>query len=130
TLHPTVYARILGEKIAKHQVDCWLVNTGWSGGPYGVGERMKIAYTRAMVRAALSGKLAQVETEPDPVFRVHVPRSCPDVPSEVLKPRNTWKDKAAYDETARRLARDFVQNFSQFAHEVPEEVRAAGPKAD
>ncbi|HEX7956600.1 MAG TPA: phosphoenolpyruvate carboxykinase, partial [Pyrinomonadaceae bacterium] len=102
-LHPGVYADLLGKKIQEHKADCWLVNTGWSGGPYGEGSRMKIKYTRAMIRAILNGSLAQVETRPDPVFGVHVPASCPDVPSEVLDPRGTWKDAARYDERARDL---------------------------
>jgi phosphoenolpyruvate carboxykinase (ATP) len=129
-LHPTVYSRILGEKIATHHVHCWLVNTGWSGGPYGVGERIKIAYTRAMIRAVLSGELQKVSTEPDPLFGFHVPASCPEVPAALLKPRNTWKDARAYDDTARKLAERFAKNFIQFATAVPEEVRAAGPKIE
>ncbi|RMF67040.1 MAG: phosphoenolpyruvate carboxykinase [Calditrichaeota bacterium] len=127
-LHPSVYAKLLGEKMAKHKVDCWLVNTGWSGGPYGVGSRMKIAYTRAMVAAALDGSLASVPTEEDPVFGVHIPTSCPNVPGEVLKPRNTWKDKAAYDEYAKKLAGMFKKNFKEYADQVSEAVRKAGPR--
>ncbi len=129
-LHPTVYTRLLGEKIEKHQVKCWLVNTGWTGGPYGVGHRMKIAYTRAMVHAALNGDLDDVGFEPDPIFGVHVPTSCPNVPTEVLKPRNTWSDKTAYDQQARRLAHMFAENFRQFEDMVAEDVRAAGPRTD
>ena len=129
-LHPTVYARLLGEKIEKHQVKCWLVNTGWTGGPYGVGQRMKIAHTRAMVNAALNGDLDDVGFEPDPVFGVYVPTTCPNVPAEVLKPRNTWADKTAYDQQARKLARMFADNFRQFEDMVAEDVRAAGPRAD
>ncbi len=128
--HPGVYAELLRDRIARHKADCWLVNTGWSGGPYGTGQRMKIAHTRAMVRAALNGSLAQVATEPDPVFGVHVPVACPDVPSEVLKPRNTWKNPAAYDEKARNLARLFSENFEQFAAGVSDEVKASGPKTE
>lgn len=128
--HPNVYAELLRERMAKHGVNCWLVNTGWSGGPYGEGQRMKIAHTRAMVRAALDGRLAAVATEPDPIFGVHVPVSCPDVPSEVLKPRNTWQNQQAYDEKARHLARLFSENFKQFADGVSDEVKAAGPIAD
>lgn len=127
-LHPTVYARLLGRKMAEHNVDCWLVNTGWSGGPYGVGSRMKIQYTRAMVTAALNGSLAQIETEEDPVFGVHIPVSCPNVPSEVLRPRNTWQDKNSYDEYAKKLSGMFKKNFEQFEEHVSEEVRKAGPK--
>lgn len=127
-LAPNVYARLLGDKIAKHKVVSWLVNTGWSGGPYGTGSRMKISYTRAMVRAALSGALAGIPTEEDPVFGLHVPKSCPDVPAEVLNPRNTWKDTPAYDAKARELAERFKKNFEQFAAEATPEVRNAGPK--
>jgi phosphoenolpyruvate carboxykinase (ATP) len=128
--HPGVYAELLRERIAKHQATCWLVNTGWSGGPYGEGQRMKIAYTRAMVRAALDGRLAKVTTEPDPIFGINVPTSCPDVPAEVLKPRNTWKNPSAYDEKARHLAKMFNENFDQFASGVSDEVKASGPKAE
>ena len=126
-LDPAVYANMLGEKIDQHGVDCWLINTGWSGGAYGEGARMKIAYTRAIVDAVLKGKLADVPTEPDPIFRIHVPTACEGVPSEVLKPRNTWKDGAAYDLQARELAKMFVENFEQFTASATESVRAAGP---
>ena len=124
--HPTVYAKLFGERLAQDGVDCWLVNTGWSGGSFGVGHRMKIAHTRAMLRAALDGRLAQVETKRDPFFGLHVPVSCPDVPSDVLDPRNTWADKSAYDSTARTLAGRFEENFKQFADAVTPEVREAG----
>ncbi len=127
-LHPSVYANLLGEKMKKHSVDCWLVNTGWSGGPYGVGSRMKIAYTRAMVSAALDGSLAKIETEEDPVFGVHVPISCPNVPADILKPKNTWTDQAAYDEYAQKLVGMFKNNFEQFKEHVSEAVATAGPK--
>jgi phosphoenolpyruvate carboxykinase (ATP) len=126
-LSPTVYANLLGEKIAQHQVNVWLVNTGWSGGPYGVGQRMKIAHTRAMVNAALGGELAGIPTRPDPIFGVAVPTACPGVPSEVLNPRQTWPDPAAYDAQARKLAGMFAENFKTFADQVSEEVRAVGP---
>ncbi|MCB0040615.1 MAG: phosphoenolpyruvate carboxykinase (ATP), partial [Caldilinea sp.] len=126
---PSVYASLLGKKIEEHNVNCWLVNTGWSGGPPGVGSRMKIAYTRAMVNAALDGKLDGVEFVEDPNFGVQVPASVPDVPVEVLQPRNTWADKAAYDAQAKKLAKMFQENFKQFADNVTEEIRAAGPKA-
>jgi phosphoenolpyruvate carboxykinase (ATP) len=129
-LHPGVYADLLGKKIQEHKADCWLVNTGWSGGPYGEGQRMKIAHTRAMIRAILNGSLAQVETRPDPVFGVHIPVSCPDVPTEVLQPRGTWRDPARYDEKARDLARRFNENFRRYEAGVSEQVRAAAPKAD
>jgi phosphoenolpyruvate carboxykinase (ATP) len=127
-LSPTVYARLLGERIARHKAQVWLVNTGWSGGPYGVGERMKIAYTRAMVNAAIRGQLDGVVMKVDPVFGVQVPQSCPGVPSEVLNPRDTWVDKRAYDEQARRLAAMFRDNFATFVGDVSAEVAAAGPR--
>ncbi len=127
-LPPMTYARMLGEKIWEHDSDVWLVNTGWTGGPYGTGKRMSIAYTRAMVSAALDGSLAHIETRPDPVFGIHVPMSCPGVPAEVLWPRNTWADKAAYDEAAHSLARRFHENFAKFEGQVTAEVRKAGPK--
>jgi phosphoenolpyruvate carboxykinase (ATP) len=126
--HPSVYAKMLGEKIGQHKVNCWLVNTGWSGGPYGVGERMKIAYTRAMINAALNSQLGDVEYVVDPIFGVQVPTSCPNVPGEVLIPRNTWRDSQAYDEQARKLATMFVENFKDFEDQVSDEVKAAGPK--
>lgn len=126
--HPSVYAKLLGQKVEKYQANCWLVNTGWTGGPYGVGSRMKISYTRKMVDELLNGSLDNVEYEVDPVFGLHIPTSCPGVPAEVLNPRNTWKDKEAYDETARKLAGMFRENFKQFADGVPDEVLAAAPK--
>jgi len=126
---PSVYASLLGKKIEEHNVNCWLVNTGWSGGPPGVGSRMKIAYTRAMVNAALDGKLDGVKFVEDPNFGVQVPTSVPGVPDDVLQPRNTWADKAAYDAQAKKLAGMFKENFKQFAENVTEEIRAAGPKA-
>jgi phosphoenolpyruvate carboxykinase (ATP) len=127
-LHPNVYAKFLGEKIARHNVKVWLVNTGWSGGPYGVGARMKIGYTRAMIRAALSGALEDVHCETDPVFNLEVPTSVPGVPSDLLKPRNTWRDASAYDTQAKKLARMFVENFKAYEDAVEPEVRAAGPR--
>ena len=126
-LSPTVYANLLGTKIARHKVDVWLVNTGWSGGPYGVGQRMKISYTRAMINAALNGQLRDIPTTRDPNFGIAVPTSCPNVPAEVLNPRNTWADKAAYDTQARALASMFIDNFKAFAGEVSSEVNLAGP---
>ena len=126
--HPNVYSELLGKKIAEHEVKCWLINTGWTGGPYGEGSRMKIAHTRAMVTAALNGELDDVEYEVDPVFGVAIPTTCPNVPSEVLFPRNTWSDKAAYDAQARKLAEMFAKNFRQFSDQVPEAVEAAGPQ--
>ncbi len=130
TLRPSVYANLLAAKMQQHKADVWLVNTGWTGGAFGVGKRMSIKHTRAMVRAALSGALSAVATTPDPIFGVHVPNSCPDVPPEVLQPRNTWSDKAAYDAQAKKLAAMFRDNFRQFAELVTPDVIAAGPKAD
>src|SRR5918911_1053046 len=129
-LHPGVYADLLAQKMNEHNANCWLINTGWSGGPYGEGKRMEIKYTRAMIRAILTGKLAAVETRPDPIFGVGVPVSCPEVPAEVLIPRNTWKDKDDYDQKARHLARLFNENFKKFADGVSEQVRAVAPVAD
>jgi phosphoenolpyruvate carboxykinase (ATP) len=129
-LHPGVYADLLGKRMAEHSSACWLVNTGWSGGPYGVGHRMKIAHTRAMIRAILTGTLADVETQPDPIFGVNVPVVCPGVPAEVLQPRNTWADKEAYDRQARELARLFNENFKKYADGVSEEVRKVAPATD
>ncbi len=126
TLAPIVYANLLGERIAKHRATCWLVNTGWSGGPYGVGKRISLSHTRAILRAALDGRLAGMPSVPDPIFGVQVPTRCPDVPAEILNPRNTWADKAAYDARARDLAAQFVKNFAQFS-DVPEAIRRAGP---
>jgi phosphoenolpyruvate carboxykinase (ATP) len=128
-LHPGVYADLLGKKIARHDAACWLINTGWSGGPYGVGQRMKIGYTRAMIRAILSGELAKIQTTTDPIFGVNVPFSCPDVPAEVLQPRNTWADKEAYDRQASDLARRFNENFKKYEAGVTDAVRAVAPKA-
>ena len=128
-LHPSVYGNLLKDKIRRHHVSCWLVNTGWTGGPYGVGSRMKIQYTRAMINAAISGRLVGVEYETDPVFGLHLPKSCPDVPAEVLNPRNTWADKEAYDRQAVELARAFRRNFVDYADAVSDSVCAAGPPA-
>jgi phosphoenolpyruvate carboxykinase (ATP) len=124
--HPSVYARLLGEKIARRGARVWLINTGWTGGPYGTGRRMGIDHTRAMLRAALAGRFEGVEMREDPVFGLRVPRNCPDVPPEVLDPRSTWKDPGEYDRTARALAGMFDENFSQYAGQVEPEVRAAG----
>ncbi|RMF02662.1 MAG: phosphoenolpyruvate carboxykinase [Chloroflexi bacterium] len=126
--HPGVYADLLGQKIAKHNAKVWLVNTGWSGGPYGVGHRMEIAYTRAMVHAALDGRLNNAEFVTDPIFGVEVPTTCPGVPPEVLIPRNTWTDKEAYDAQAKKLAQMFNENFKEFEDGVSDAVKAAAPK--
>jgi phosphoenolpyruvate carboxykinase (ATP) len=126
---PAKYAAMLGDKLRAHKSRVWLVNTGWSGGPYGVGKRMKLSYTRAMVGAALSGALDNVATTPHPVFGVAVPASVPNVPSDVLDPRKTWSDGAAYDAQARKLARMFADNIAKFSGLDPAVV-AAGPKTE
>ncbi len=126
--HPGEYAAMLAERLEGHNVRAWLVNTGWTGGPYGTGERMNINHTRSMVRAALAGALDDVPTEVDPIFGVEVPLSCPDVPTEVLRPRSTWADSDAYDRQASALARMFVENFAAYADGVSAGVRAAGPR--
>ena len=128
-LHPSRYAELLARKIRKHDVNCWLVNTGWTGGPYGVGKRMEIRYTRALLNAALDGTLSQAEYNEDPIFGVRVPTSCSGVPEEILDPRNTWADKEAYDQKAESLAQLFAENFKQFEDQAPSEVKAAGPRA-
>lgn len=126
-LRPGEYANLLRERIEKYNARCYLINTGWSGGPYGVGKRININYTRAMVRAAIGGVLDNVETITDPVFGLHIPTACPDVPGELLIPRNTWPDKEAYDRQAADLAARFKKNFTQFTL-VGNDVRAAGPQ--
>ncbi|NIR43305.1 MAG: phosphoenolpyruvate carboxykinase (ATP) [Gemmatimonadetes bacterium] len=128
-LHPGIYAKLLGERIKKHKVDAWLINTGWSGGPFGVGSRIDLPHTRAMVRAVLEGKLEDAPTKKDPIFGVQVPESVPDVPSGVLQPRDTWEDGAAYDDQARKLAGMFIDNFKKFEEEVSGGVKKAGPRA-
>ena len=127
-LHPGVYARMLGEQIEKHGVRVWLVNTGWTGGPYGVGHRMKLGFTRAMVSAALSGQLDHVNFVKDRVFGIEVPAKVPGIPSDVLAPRSTWADAAAYDVQAAKLADMFRRNFESFASGVGPEIAAAGPR--
>jgi phosphoenolpyruvate carboxykinase (ATP) len=127
-LHPGVYAKMLGERISRHGARVWLVNTGWTGGPYGTGTRMELAHTRAMVTAALSGELDQAQYSTDPVFGLEVPDAVPGVPSEVLIPRDTWPDHAAYDAQAKKLAEMFRKSFEAFASQVPEAVAAAGPR--
>ncbi|EGL82426.1 Phosphoenolpyruvate carboxykinase (ATP) [Caldalkalibacillus thermarum TA2.A1] len=126
-LAPHIYAEMLGEKMEKHHTDVYLVNTGWTGGPYGVGQRMHLPYTRAMVTAALNGELKEVEYVQDPVFGLFIPKTCPNVPEKVLFPRNTWADPEAYDESARQLARRFIANFEKFAG-VPQAIKQAGPR--
>ncbi|MDZ7816972.1 MAG: phosphoenolpyruvate carboxykinase (ATP), partial [Planctomycetota bacterium] len=126
-LHPTRYASLLRERMSRHGSNVWLVNTGWSGGAYGEGERMDIDVTRALLNAALEGKLEKVEFAADSVFKVLVPQSCPGVDSSVLTPRNTWKNPDAYDEKARHLAKLFVENFAQYEDYADEEMMSASP---
>ena len=127
-LHPTKYAELLGKKLEQHpDVNVWLINTGWSGGAYGTGSRMKLSYTRSMITAAMNGELSKVEFDAHPVFGVLMPKSCPGVPDEVLLPRNTWSDKEAYDKKANELAGLFVKNFSKYASHANEEIMAAAP---
>jgi len=127
-LHPTKYAELLGKKLKENKVNVWLINTGWSGGSYGVGSRMKLSYTRAMITAALTGKLDNVKYEQTPFFGLNFPVECPEVPADILNPRNTWKDKDAFDSTATKLANSFVKNFEQYASAANEEILAAAPK--
>ena len=124
-LAPRVYAEMLGARLRQHKAACWLVNTGWSGGRYGVGKRMSLKVTRALVNAALNGSLNEVEFVTEPAFGFHIPVSCPHVPAEILNPRNMWADKAAYDAQAADLAARFEANFQKF--DAPEAIRAAGP---
>ncbi len=128
--HPGEYAQMLMDHLEREQVPVWLVNTGWTGGPYGTGERMNIAHTRSIVRAALDGALAKVATRTDPNFGFEVPTSCPDVPDRFLDPRATWPDVDAYDRLAATLARMFADNFGAFADGVSDAVRTAGPRVD
>lgn len=126
-LHPGRYAEMLGEKLKQHKVKVWLVNTGWTGGPYGVGQRIALSYTRAMINAALEDQLENVPYEKHPVFGVDLPMVCPAVPSQLLNPRNTWKDPKAYDEAAKRLAQQFIDNFEKYSAGVSAAVLAAAP---
>ena len=125
--HPQVYAKMLGDKLKQHKVPCWLVNTGWIRGPFGAGERMDLPSTRAMVNAAIEGKLDRIETHPHPIFGVHVPVTCPGVSSDLLDARALWRDGDAYDRAARDLASRFRKNFEKFGA-VEERIAAAGPR--
>lgn len=127
-LHPGKYASMLGKKMQEHNVNVWMINTGWTGGPYGIGNRMKLKFTRAMISAALDGQLEGVELEIHPVFGMAIPKSCPGVPAEVLNPRNTWENPEAYDEKAKYLAELFIKNFEKYAEGVSDEIRAAAPR--
>jgi phosphoenolpyruvate carboxykinase (ATP) len=128
-LHPTKYAEMLGEKIKRYQTNVWLVNTGWTGGPYGVGSRMSLKYTRAMITAVLNGQLKNAKFKTDPIFGLSFPTEVPGVPSEVLNPRNTWENKASYDEKANSLAISFNKNFEKYSEFANEEILAAAPRA-
>ena len=125
--HPSKYAELLREKIERYGVNCWLVNTGWVGGPYGVGKRISIKYTRALLNAALTGKLADVEYDKDPVFGFEVPRTCPGVPDDVLEPWSSWPNREEYDKKYKQLAQRFIENFKKFESETSQEVIDAGP---
>jgi phosphoenolpyruvate carboxykinase (ATP) len=127
-LHPGRYASMLGEKMSKHRVNVWLVNTGWTGGGYGTGSRIKLRFTRNMIAAALAGHLEHVQFDKHPVFGMDIPVSCPGVPSEMLYPRDTWTDKNGYDEQAKMLAMQFITNFEKYAEGVDDKVKAAGPR--
>ena len=128
-LNPNFYAKMLGERIAKHRARVWLVNTGWTGGPYGVGSRMKLPLTRAMLTAALEGQLDNVEYRKHDIFNIDIPTSCPGVPDSVLDARTTWSHRAAYDAQAKKLATMFTDNFKTFEKDVDAAVKAAGPRA-
>lgn len=125
--HPAKYAEMLADKIKTHGSRVWLVNTGWTGGGYGLGNRMKLSLTRAIVDAIHSGTLAEAATEPDPVFGLAIPKAVPGVPADVLKPRQTWADGAAYDAAAKKLAGLFIENFKKYEAVASAEVRGAGP---
>ena len=128
-LHPTKYAEMLGEKMKNSKVNVWLINTGWSGGEYGVGNRISLKYTRAMITAAINNDLADVDFETHNVFGLNMPKNCPEVPDQILNPKNTWKDNSEYDVKANELARAFNKNFIQFADQANNEILAAAPKA-
>ncbi|MGH2563039.1 MAG: phosphoenolpyruvate carboxykinase (ATP), partial [Ginsengibacter sp.] len=127
-LQPAVYAEMLGKKMKEHKVNVWMVNTGWTGGGYGTGSRMKLEYTRAMITAALDSKLDKVAYRMHSVFGMMIPEECPGVPSEMLSTKATWKDKDAYVATAHKLARYFITNFEKYKDSVSEEILAAAPK--
>ena len=129
-LHPSTYARMLGERIQQYAPKVWLINTGWTAGPHGEGYRIKIPHTRAMVGAALEGTIEEGSLKPHPIFGVRVPSAVPGVPDEILDPRKTWKDKSAYDRQASKLASMFQENFKRYADEVSDEVRAVAPRRD
>src|SRR5262249_14986844 len=127
-LHPGKYASMLGRKIKENQVKVWLINTGWTAGGFGQGSRIKLRFTRAIINAALEGKLDHVEFENHPIFQIAMPKSCPNVPSEMLNPRAVWNSCAEYDEKARQLASRFIDNFRKYESGVTSEIIEAGPK--
>ncbi|MFH1812250.1 MAG: phosphoenolpyruvate carboxykinase (ATP) [Pseudomonadota bacterium] len=129
-LHPSIYAELLSQRIRNKDAQCWLLNTGWTGGPHGVGSRISIAHTRTLVNAILSGELAKVETVEDPIFGLQVPKSCAGVPEDLLTPRTTWKDPAAYERTARTLAASIAKAFTPFAEKAGAAIAAAGPRVE
>ena len=126
-LHPGKYAAMLGTKLKEKEAQVWLINTGWTGGPYGTGSRIKLSYTRAMISAALEGKLSNVDFKNLPIFNLQIPTNCPGVPTEVLDPGNTWDNKDAYTKKAAELAGLFIKNFQKYAAGVSEEIKAAAP---
>jgi phosphoenolpyruvate carboxykinase (ATP) len=119
---------LLVNKLKEHHVNVWLVNTGWTGGPYGVGKRMKLQYTRAMITAAISGQLDHVHYKKHPIFNLNIPVNCPNVPDNILNPRNTWADKYSYDEKANNLAMAFIKNFEQYVNDSNSDIINAGPR--
>jgi phosphoenolpyruvate carboxykinase (ATP) len=127
-LHPTKYAEMLGKKMNENKVNVWLINTGWSGGEYGVGSRIKLSYTRDMITAALNGELNGVNYTEHEIFGLAMPTNCPNVPEEILNPKNTWEDQSAYNEKANQLAESFVNNFKQYAEFANDEIMSAAPK--
>jgi phosphoenolpyruvate carboxykinase (ATP) len=129
-LAPTVYTNMFGERIRKHNVKCWLVNTGWIAGPYGVGHRIDIASTRAIIRAALSGALEDVPSQEDRNFGFQVPTTCPGIADRLLRPREAWRKPEDYDQAAARLASRFQENLKQFEGTLPDEIEQAGPRAE
>jgi phosphoenolpyruvate carboxykinase (ATP) len=127
-LHPASYADLLGKKLRKSKANVWLLNTGWIGGPYGVGNRIKLPYTRALITAAINGELDHVAFERHPIFGMQIPMTCPGVPSDIMNPRNTWTDKNEYDNKAKSLANEFVKNFEKYMDQASAEIVSAGPK--
>jgi phosphoenolpyruvate carboxykinase (ATP) len=128
-LHPTVYAEMLANKMAKHKAHAWLINTGWSGGSYGTGKRMSLKYTRAIIDAIHSGELEKVPTQKMDTFELMVPESCPGVPTELLMPKTSWLNKNQYDDTLKNLAQKFSKNFKKYEDKASKDILSAGPKS-